>query len=285
MSNLLLAGAAGRTEFLGFPLPGRPITSLILEAEGNRYTFRDWIRHIAESLGVNGSLPLHFHQRNAELAIDGPTLEGMIAETGAEIVFMDTIGRFWTGKENDATEWRAGVTIPLDKLSRAYNVAFAFGDHYNKPNENRRGSHQVRGTPAKIQDCGATLRLEIGKGGDRSRVLFIDRVKDGALPDPPLVALTIDLQAGTISKDDNQDALVRDAQGTPDARQVHVREIVQDVGGHNGGMASTAMIVIRLKNDFQISQSQAEALITSAHNARLVERAAKGLYRIPGAIQ
>lgn len=282
MANLIIHLADARESFAGFPLPGRQVSSLLLEAEGNRYRFRDWIRHISKSLGIRRSLPIFFHERNAELAIEGPNLETMIAETKAEHVFLDTIGRFWVGSENDATEWRAGVTVPLAKLGIAYNVAFSFGDHYNKPNENRTGQHKVRGTPAKIQDCGATMRLEVGKGGDRSRVLIIDRVKDGSLPEPDRRALTVDLLAGTIDVDQTPETL-EGINPTPDVRLAKVAAIVGEIEAKQGD-ASTGQIVIRLKDEFHVERAQAETFIKSTKDAGLIESVSRGHYRRPGGI-
>lgn len=293
VSNLLIAAAEGKESFLGFALPGRPVTSLILEAEGSRYRFRDRIQQIARALGAEGNLPIHFHAADTELAIEGPTLEAMIAETGAEIVFMDTIGRFWSGDEYKASEWRTGVTVPLAKIAAAHNTAFAFGDHYNKPPlkapAEDRGQHKTRGTPAKVQDCGAAMRLEYGKGGKASRVLYFDRVKDGPLPfseqDPPRepsqVPLLIDVRAGTVQLDEAQDA---DLGPTIEPRLLDVRRLLESVSSSSLGKASTAALRLKIESELGLEKSRASDLIASAVRANVIERAGHGYYQLPGSL-
>lgn len=284
MSNLVIGSAAGWPSFLGFPLPGRPVPSLILEAEGNRYRFRDWIFTIARNLGVSGPLPIHFHARNTELAIEGHTLEAMIAETGAEHVFMDSIGRFWGGNENDATEWRSGVTLPLAKLAAACDVAFSFGDHYSKPNEARTGQHKLRGSAAKLQDCGAAMRLEIGHAGGRSRILYFDRVRDGALPfpdrDPSRMPLELDVATGIARLDEREDA---DLGASTEPRLQDVRRFAELLGGA-GGKVSTSELRRRVQSELDLEKSRATDLISTACRHHLIESAGRGYYRLPGTI-
>ncbi len=301
-ANLILALAEGRDSFLGFPLPGRPVRSLFLEAEGSRPKFRDWIRHIAESLGIKGSLPISFHARDAELLISNlpPMIEGQgippalekiaevmgaeIEKTGAEIVFLDPIGRFWSGNENSAAEWRAAITAPLAKLSTLRNVAFMFSDHYVKPNEFRSGQHKVRGSGAKIQDAGCAMRLEVGKAGKASRVLFFDRVRDGALPfpdrDPSRMPLLIDTAAGTIVLDERADA--EGAGGyVEDSRVAGVRALVEKLGPTR---VSTAQLRLAVMSGFDLEKSRATDLISTAKSAGAIESAGLGYYRVPGTL-
>jgi len=276
LSNLLLALADSREEFLGLKLPGRPVRSLILEAEGNRHTFRDWIAHIARSMGIRKAPAISFHQRNAELAIDGPNLERMITESRAEIVFLDTIGRFWTGEENSSTEWRSGVVLPLAKLGVGRDCAFVFGDHYNKSLE-RQGTGKVRGTPAKIQDCGAAMRLEIGKGGQASRLLHIDRVRDGALPDPPVIALTLDLKAGTVARDTNPEAV---PVSYSDSRLSDLEAVMRE---HLPPQFSRGELEAAIRNRMGLERSRAGELISTAVRHHLLEQpVARGPYRLAG---
>ncbi len=198
-ANLLLSLAAGRDHFLGFPLPGRPVRCLLLEAEGSRGLFRDRLKQIADNLGIRGSLPIFFHARGSELSIK--TAGDLISDANAEVAAYDPIGRFHEGNENDTGDWRNRISNPLGRISAELDVAQLFSDHYSKPNENRSGQHKVRGSAAKLQDCGAALRLEYGRGGGSSRILFVDRVRDGAVPEPNAIALRMDVKAGTVELD------------------------------------------------------------------------------------
>ncbi|MEX1243412.1 MAG: AAA family ATPase [Thermoanaerobaculia bacterium] len=285
IANLIFSAADARDEFLGFPLPGRAVPALILEAEGNRYRFRDRIGQIAKNLGLRVPPPIHFHALNTELQIEGPNLETMIAETAAEIVFLDPIGRFWSGNENDATEWRAGVTTPLAKLGAALNVATIVSDHYSKPNENRSGQHRLRGSAAKLQDCGSAMRLEYGRGGGRSRILYFDRVRDGALPfpdrDPSRLPLEFDIQAGTVRLDEREDA---DLGTSAEPRLQDVRRFAQALGGP-GGKVSTAMLRLKIQSELDLEKSRAKDLITAAVRGNVIESAGHGYYRLPGGIK
>lgn len=200
--GLFVALAAGHKEYLGFPLPGTPTPGLILEAEGSRSKFRERFRSIAAAYGSDAlKLPLFFHARNAALSMDEELLAEMIQQSGARAVLYDPVGRFIDADENSATEWRRAVTNPLASLARRFGTAAAILDHYVKPSETRQNRHKLRGSAAKVDDAGAVLRLEYGKGGKASRVLFFDRVRDGALPDPECSALMIDVASGKVEVD------------------------------------------------------------------------------------
>jgi hypothetical protein len=125
----------------------------------------------------------------------------MLEECGAQVAVLDSVGHFHDGDENSSGEWRRFVTKSLGEISRARGVAIAFADHYVKPSETRQNRHKTRGSAAKVDDCGAALRLEYGKGGQGSRVLIFDRVRDGGLPEPDRIALTMDVAAGTVALD------------------------------------------------------------------------------------
>ncbi len=198
--GLLLSLAAGRSEFLGLKLPGEPVPVLVLEAEGSRPRFRERVRGIVNSYGLDPTrLPIFFHARDAVLSIE--RLGEMVKAAGARAVLADPIGRFHEGDENSSKDWRGAVTNPLAELSRRYLAAPLLCDHYVKPNELRQARHKLRGSAAKVDDCGAAMRLEYGKAGKASRVLFFDRVRDGALPDPDRLALLMDVARGTVEID------------------------------------------------------------------------------------
>jgi hypothetical protein len=286
--NLALHMAAGDAEFLGFKLPGRRVTVLFIEAEGSRSRFRDWIGKIAREIRYEPTdLPIFFKERDAAIDLD-ENLRQMITETQAEFVVLDPIGSFFEGNENLTPEWRAGVTRKLRAIAEKFSVAFAFSDHFVKPAANqkdqtRAGKHKMRGAGAKLDDAGAIMRLEIGAGGKASRILYFDRVRDGELPDPDRIGLTINLKRGTIDID--QIANVADIPTLHEVRQSRVADLVREIGGKNGGVASTAMLMIRLKNDLQLGHTQAETLIASARDAGLIERFRQGIYRLPGEIR
>jgi hypothetical protein len=278
--NLVLALAAGWEEFLGFPLPGRPVHQLVLEAEGSRSKFRDRISKIKENLGIRGSLPISFHARTATLSIE--RLGNMIADSRAEHALLDPIGRFHDGNENDTTDWRHCVTNPLFKLATEVDLATSFSDHYCKPNENRAGQHKLRGSAAKVQDCGAAMRLDHGKAGGSSRILFFDRVRDGALPfpdrDPSRMPLILDVAAGTVTVDDREDA---DLGVTPEPRLAEVARLLLKLAPE-GDEVSTATLLRAIQDALGLEKSRANDLISSAKDAKLIESARRGYYRLPG---
>ncbi len=284
--NLVVRMAAGEQEFLGFKLPGRKVPVLFLEAEGSRTRFRDWIMKIAQNLGHDPKdLPIFFHRRDVRLEIDD-NLRAMIDQSKAELVVLDPIGAFFHGEENSSTEWRNGLSKPLRKFSQDLGVVFAFCDHVTKTAKDQTGRGKMRGSGAKSDDAGAIMRLEIPEAGKPARTLFVDRVRDGELPEPSRIALRIDLKPGTIARDDRQDAEdARPSGPTPDARQAHVVAIVADISARSGGLATTAEIAVRLKDERHIERSQAEELIKSTLDAGLIERLAQGKYRLPGAIR
>jgi hypothetical protein len=199
--------AAGAKEFLGFPLVGSAVPVLVLEAEGARPPFRERMKAAAEGYGFDlASLPVFFHRRDVALSLNEKLLGSMMKASGARAVLLDPIGRFFVGEENSAAAWRELVTAPLGRLAREHDAAFSFADHYVKPSETRLGRHKTRGSGAKFDDCGAALRLEYGKGGKASRVLFIDRVRDGAIPEPDRLALRVDLSRGVVELDPDSEA-------------------------------------------------------------------------------
>nr|MDQ5870758.1 AAA family ATPase [Acidobacteriota bacterium] len=280
-ANKALAMAEGRDEFLGFQLPGRPVCQLFLEGEGSRPRFRDRFVRAAENLGVSTSgLPIFFHEISAPLSIESGSLSRMIEQSGAEVVFLDPIGRFYSGNENLTDDWRAMVTAPLAKLASDHCAAFVLSDHYSKPNEARSGQHKIRGSAAKVQDCGAALRLEIGRAGGGSRILFFDRVRDGALPfperDPSRMPLVIDVAKGTISRDEREDE-----EGLLASREARVADVVETVRAA-GTEIRTSDLVAGLNTLTGLEKSRANDLIASAVACRAIERARRGVYRLPG---
>jgi hypothetical protein len=230
LAGLFLRLAAGHSEFLGFKLAGEETPVLILEAEGSRSVFRERILRIGDAYGSNvAKLPVFFHKRGAVLSI--ATLAQMIDASGAKAVLLDPIGRFHDAEENSNTEWRRCVTKPLALLSAEFGCAFALSDHYVKPSEMRKNRYKLRGAGAKFDDCGAAMRVEYGMGGKASRVLFFDRVRDGGLPDPDWLALSIDVARGFVEVDLDGDSLLnpRISDGVTDA----------DLNARNDGRSAT----------------------------------------------
>jgi hypothetical protein len=274
LANLAIRLASGARDFHGLRLPGRPVAVLFIEAEGSRARFRDWIVKIARNLGYDpATLPIYFRKRDAPLDLE-ENLRTMIRESGAALVILDPIGAFFEGEENSAKDWRAGVTRPLKLLAEELRVVFAFSDHYTKPNEIRTGRHKIRGSAAKIQDCGAALRLEVGAGGKSSRVLFIDRVRDGEMPDPDRLALTFDLKAGTVELDESGDV----AYAIAPSEDVRLSDVAALVGA---GHTRTKNLKAALRKKFEISDTQVEALITAARRAGRIKSRTRGQYCLP----
>lgn len=282
MANLILSLAAGRDNFLGFRLPGRPVAVLFLEAEGSRSCFRARLLQMAGNLGVldDAGLPIYFNHVKTPLTIAGDSLAAMIQKSGAELVFLDPVGQFYSGNENATDDWRDMVTKPLKTMSAMHNMAFALSEHYSKPNENRSGQHRIRGTAAKLQDCGAAMRLEVGRAGGCSRILFFDRVRDGALPfpdkSPSRMALEIDVAAGTIRRDEREDAEILAA--FQEGRISDVVEVIRALGPE----VSTANLVAAINERAGLERSRANDLIASAVANDAIERSRRGFYRLKG---
>jgi hypothetical protein len=211
-TNLILALAAGWKEFLGLSLPGRPVPVLLAEAEGSRARFRERLRAVATRLGLPAAgLPITFPRKDSKLWIADSDFPRMIEQSRAEFVLLDPITAFHEGEDNSNTDWRRYVRGPLADLSRGLGVAFGLSDHYGKPSDSRQGRHKLIGASAKINDAGAALRMEVGQGGTGSRILFFDRVRDGALPfpeqgEPSKMPLLVSIAEGTIQVDDRPDA-------------------------------------------------------------------------------
>jgi hypothetical protein len=252
---------------------------LFLEAEGSRQKFRDRLQQIAERLDVcRAGLPLFFHRADATLSIK--TVGDMIEQSCVELAFLDPVGRFYTGNENLTDEWRGMVTNPLAKLATSHSTAFVLSDHYSKPNEARSGQHKIRGSAAKVQDCGAALRLEIGRAGGGSRILFFDRVRDGAIPfpemDPSRMALEINVAAGTVAVDARDEA-----EGALAYREARVADVVEVVRA-GGTEIKTCDLIAGLGERTGLEKSRAKDLIVTAKAARVIERVRHGYYRLPG---
>jgi hypothetical protein len=193
--GLFISLAAGLKEFLGFALPGDPIPVLVFQAEGSRRKFRARMRTAAAGYGLDlAKLPMFFRDRTVEPNLTEEGLGRMIQESGARAVLLDPIGRFHDSEENFASDWRRAVTKPLARLTDRHGAAFVFNDHHVKPSDVRSGRYKTRGTAAKIDDCGAALRVEFAAGGRGERRLIIDRVRDGAVPEPDTVLVRLDIE-------------------------------------------------------------------------------------------
>jgi hypothetical protein len=277
-TNLIFALASGQEEFLGLTLPGRAVRVLLMEAEGSRTQFRRRLRHVARQvLGIDSrDLPIVFPTKDAVLQIADPSFPRMIEKSGAEFVLLDPITAFHEGEDNSNSDWRRHVRNPLAPMAKLFGTAYGLSDHYGKPSESREGRHKLIGASAKVNDAGAAMRLEWGKGGQASRILFFDRVRDGALPDPPVVGLAIDVLNGTITVDESVDAEKIIAEPLDDVRAEDTVSIITSCGG----TVSYAHIKESLMKKYEIKAGAAEGIISVAKRKGLIENAMRGWYRV-----
>lgn len=175
--NLALSLAAGQP-FLGFEVSG-PVRVLFLEAEGNRYMFRDRVRTASKSLALPGDLPIFFSSREVDLAMNGPHFAAMLAGSAAELVVMDTDSYFYDGDENSNTEWKRFVSKPLRGVTRDRDLSFLVIQHFGKPSETRGGRNQIRGASAQSGDADTTMTLEAHRDDSTRRVLTFEKIKNG----------------------------------------------------------------------------------------------------------
>lgn len=110
-----------------------------------------------------------------DTAAGGLALMALVQETKAELVFIDTISRFISGKENDADPWLALYRYSLMPLKRA-GVASVRLDHFGKDKE--RGS---RGNSAKTQDVDHVW--ELTAQGSGALILKRTHSRSGVGPD------------------------------------------------------------------------------------------------------
>ena len=73
---------------------------------------------------------------------------------------MDTLGYFFTGDENSASEWKQKAMAPLRRLAESHGCSFLFVHHNNKPAPGREGWQKGRGSSAMQGDCDLWMRLE-----------------------------------------------------------------------------------------------------------------------------
>jgi hypothetical protein len=277
-ANLVFKLATGASTFLGFPLPGLPTPCAFIEREGEQLHVRTRLRQIAlaNSVDPDADLPIWFPEFPGDLSLEEPEgfaeLLSCCASFGIKVVALGSIGKFFGGDEVDASVWRKFVSIPFEKWAVAHDLAFLINDHPNQ-------SGDLRGTLAKRQDSGCTIRLSKGRGPEE-RCLEFQRVRDGGLPNPKRIGFQLDEELGLVkfAAGGLEDAGGEDKRVDP--RIDHVRRIVADLTARDGvGVATAGEIHERLKSKLGIGQTTSEDLLRRAVEAGRVEQPKKGLYR------
>lgn len=179
--QMALCLSAGRAPWYDAPV-ARPFQTLYVSAEGSRGAFQARVRTAREALGIPVGIGW-FIQRSGvtDYQIGGPTLDGMIRKSAADLVILDTIGYFWKGDENSAVEWKAQVMKPLREMIAKYGCTFLLVHHQIKATPGREGWQRARGTSAQFADLDAFYRLEVDDNDQSgvTRVLSQDKNKYG----------------------------------------------------------------------------------------------------------
>lgn len=260
--------ATGR-DFLGLKV-ARPVKVLYIEAESNRDAYARRRRAIRAACGITGEVPnLILLGRADPTPQIGPELSGLVAECGAEVVILDTVGYFYHGNENDNSDLKNKVVKPLRDMMRTLpsKPAVFVNHHFAKKTEGVSGASRMRGGSALPDDSNTTITFD--KKEDVVVVSF-PKIKDG----PPLADLTlkVDYFAAKIELLEGTAAAVAQEQ-----RVLKVAELTPaDVA------ITTKNLVTLLGQEMQVAETKAKELISKAVKAELIERVGRGEYRRAG---
>lgn len=196
--NLCLSLAMGHS-YLNFEIDA-PVPVLYLLAEGPRDFFR---LGLAQALGnIKGSkqLPITVLGSYIFPQVDGePSLRQAITDSGASVVVLDTYRYFFEKhqSENDNSDVKKNVFMPLLRLARELNVSFILVHHDGKPTDNKYGGDAIRGASAFSADADTVLRLTATRAQEASKQCTLEfaKVRHGARPAP--LHLSADYEAGT----------------------------------------------------------------------------------------
>lgn len=170
--QLSLQLAAGR-DLWGRTIP-QPAKVLYLLAEGARPHFQGRVRHVANLLNLTGSLSRWHTQSPGTFDFDltGTDVRRSIAQMSPDLVICDTLGYFYKGDENDATEWKRKGIGPVRQLIAEFKCAFLFVHHP------RKDGAPWRGSSAFFDDADHFLRMT-GEKDSNERKVIIDKNKYG----------------------------------------------------------------------------------------------------------
>lgn len=138
----------------GFHIPRRAKVLYVL-AEGSRHAFRNRLRGACEAVGVDpDSIDWHIHPSElTDFELRSGSVERLVRNARADLVFLDTLGYFHGGDENDASEWKSRIMAPLRKLTARYGSAFVLVHHNSKMKD-------LRGSTAMRADCDHVMKLD-----------------------------------------------------------------------------------------------------------------------------
>lgn len=184
MVQMTLLLSAGRP-FLEWRVT-RPIPTLYISAEGARDAFLFRVKTAAQSLGVPHNVDWFITAREFnDFDLRSSGLLRQVKSSNAEIVILDTMGYFFSGDENDASDWKRYAMDPLRRMTAETGATFILVHHKNKRTDVD-GYHAVRGSSAMTADLDLILLLDRYEptgdtvpGDENKRVLRIAKNKYG----------------------------------------------------------------------------------------------------------
>lgn len=182
MSLLLSAGR----DLLGYHVQS-PMQCLYVAAEGSRPA---WIARMGTAarkleVGTEGLRAFVNPPDMRSFQIGSIGLDQMISNTMPDLVFLDTLGYFAVFDENDASEWKQRVMVPLRGLVSKHGCSFILVHHLNKDSR-ADGWKKGRGTAAMFGDVDAYIRLDQPEPDEPYVTLYVDKNKYA-----PTVAFTL----------------------------------------------------------------------------------------------
>lgn len=184
--QMSLLFAAGRG-VLGYKVP-KPLQCLYVAAEGSRPA---WIARMGTAarkleIGTEGLMAFVNPPDMKSFQIGSAGLDQMISNTMPDLVFLDTLGYFAVFDENDASEWKQRVMIPLRSIVSKHGCSFVLVHHLNKDSR-ADGWKKGRGTTAMFGDVDAYIRLDQPEPDEPFVTLYVDKNKYA-----PTVAFTME---------------------------------------------------------------------------------------------
>lgn len=161
--QMALCLAMGR-EFLGMRVP-KAVKPLYVLAEGSRNAFRARFSTACQALdirfkdcpwAIQPASMADFNLKSASVS----RLFTAAAKSGTKIVFLDTLGYFHGGDENDNSEWKRNVMGPLRAFGTQLGLSFVLVHHYGKSNPLKSRWERGRGASAMFGDVDHWLGLE-----------------------------------------------------------------------------------------------------------------------------
>jgi len=172
-----LAIASGK-RFLDFTVQ-RPARVLYLAAEGARLPFRERLTRACRTMLVNQH-EVQFYVQHSALSrfhFHSDEFRRLVSNTKPDAIFCDTLGYFFAGDENDATDWKKYAMEPIREMTREEGAAFVLVHHTNKSGESgRRGG---RGTSAMFDDSDMWMDLKLPKELAEDREKLMDPIEGG----------------------------------------------------------------------------------------------------------